>query len=87
MPVPPPTSSASNGDAATLAAPRSWVESVSDLRLPEPADHRLGELMDRNNDGALSDAERRELASLVEVSEMLSLVRADALHLLGRRPQ
>jgi hypothetical protein len=64
-----------------------WVESVGSLRLPPQADRRLQELMDRNNEGLLSEAERRDLESLVEMSESLSLVRARALHLLGRKPE
>ena len=43
--------------------------------------------MDRNNEGMLTEAERSDLESLVELSERLSLVRAEALHLLGRRPE
>ena len=43
--------------------------------------------MDRNNEGRLSSDERDELESLVELSESMSLVRAEALRLLGRSPQ
>jgi hypothetical protein len=42
--------------------------------------------MDRNNEGELSPPEREELEALVELSERLSLVRAEALQLLGRGP-
>lgn len=70
-----------------MPAPADWVESVSQLRLPAKADRRLQELMDRNNDGRLSEAERAELEALVEMSEAISLVRAEALHLLGRKPR
>ena len=42
--------------------------------------------MDRNTEGLLTDAERAELETLVELSEQLALVRATALHLLGRKP-
>jgi hypothetical protein len=70
----------------TVAAPLDWVESVSELRLPPAADRRLQELMDRNNEGQLTPREREDLESLVEVSETLSLVRAEALRLLGRAP-
>jgi hypothetical protein len=70
-----------------VSAPVDWVESLSDLRLPAKADRRLKELMDRNTEGQLSEEQRADLESLVEVSETLSLVRAEALHLLGRRPQ
>jgi hypothetical protein len=71
----------------TVAAPVEWVESVSDLRLPPKANARLQQLMDRNTEGLLTEAERAELETLVELSETLSLVRASALQLLGRKPQ
>ncbi|TWU58518.1 hypothetical protein Poly51_12970 [Rubripirellula tenax] len=67
-------------------APLQWVESITMLRLPEQADQRLQNLMDRNNEGQLTDQERADLAALAELSERLSLVRAEALHLLGRKP-
>jgi hypothetical protein len=70
----------------TIDAPLQWVETVATLRLPEPADRHLQQLMDRNNEGQLSELERAELAALAELSERLSLVRAEALHLLGRKP-
>ena len=63
------------------------MATVGDLRLPTKADERLQQLMDRNNEGALSAAERGELEALAELSERLSLVRAEALQLLGRGPQ
>jgi hypothetical protein len=69
-----------------FVAPLQWVESIALLRLPEQADQRLQELMDRNNEGELSDSERADLAAFAELSERLSLVRAEALHLLGRKP-
>ena len=72
---------------AVVSAPIDWVESVSRLRLPANADRRLQELMDRNNDGALSAPELAEMESLVELSESMSLVRAEAIHLLGQRPE
>ena len=72
--------------SSTIDAPLEWVETVGELRLPPKTDRRLQELMDRNNDGLLSEAERADLESLVELSEWLSLVRAEALHLLGRKP-
>lgn len=72
---------------SVISAPQDWVESVSTLRLPEKTDRRLQELMDRNSEGRLTEDERAELEALVEISEELSLVRAEALHLLGRDPQ
>jgi hypothetical protein len=73
--------------STTITAPAEWVETIGDLRLPAKADTRLQQLMDRNNEGKLSPSEREELEALVELSEQLSLVRAEALQLLGRRPQ
>jgi hypothetical protein len=69
-----------------VSAPLGWVEAVSELKLPASGDRRLQYLMDRNNGGTLTPDERAELETLVEVSETLSLVRAQALHLLGRKP-
>jgi hypothetical protein len=62
------------------------VEAVAALRLPDRADRHLQALMDRNTNGALTPAEREELQALVELSESIALVRAKALHLLGRKP-
>ncbi len=72
--------------STTVTAPVSWVETVGQLCLPAKADDRLQELLDRNNEGLLSSTEFSELESLVEVSQQLSLVRAEALQLLGRVP-
>ena len=72
---------------SVISAPLNWVELVSDLRLPPKADRRLQDLMDRNTEGKLSAEESADLESLVELSETLSLVRAEALHLLGRVPK
>ena len=72
--------------ASTIDAPLQWVESITMLRLPEHADQRLQELMDRNNEGKLTENEKADLEALAELSEQLSLVRAEALHLLGRKP-
>jgi hypothetical protein len=43
--------------------------------------------MDRNTEGALTPEERQDLEVLVELSETHSLVRAQALRLLGRTPE
>lgn len=72
---------------SVIEAPVDWVESVSELKLPARTDERLQDLMDRNNEGRLTPSERAELESLVALSEELSLVRAEALLLLGRTPQ
>lgn len=62
--------------SSTIDAPLEWVETVGNLRLPPRADQRLQALMDRNNEGLLTESERAELEALVELSERLSLVRA-----------
>jgi len=72
---------------STVDAPIEWVETIGRLRLPMKADERLQQLMDRNNEGSLTAEEREQLESLVELSENLSLVRAEALILLGRKPE
>jgi hypothetical protein len=70
---------------AAVSAPVEWIACVSDLRLPPSANERLQQLMDRNTEGLLTESERAELETLVELSEQLSHVRA--LLLLGRKPQ
>jgi hypothetical protein len=72
---------------SVISAPVDWIESVGDLRLPSKADHRLQDLMDRNNDGLLNEVEREELEALAELSERLSLVRAEAWQILGKQPE
>ena len=72
---------------AVIAAPVDWIESVGKLRFPSKTDRRLQELMERNNEGLLDQSEREELEALVELSERMSLVRAKALQILGKRPK
>lgn len=69
-----------------LKIPRQMLEEVAALRFPPPTDKRMQDLMDRNNDGRLSQNEREELESLVAMSETISLMRAKALRFLGRKP-
>ncbi|MGL6076830.1 MAG: hypothetical protein ACRC8S_21970 [Fimbriiglobus sp.] len=71
---------------AMLETPRELVQSVAELRFPAKTDARLQALMDRNTDGKLTTPEREELESLVEFSETLSLLRAQAMEVLGARP-
>ena len=72
--------------SSTIAAPANWVEAVGKLHFPSKADRRLQELMDRNSEGLLEPSEREELEALVKLSEQLSLVRGEALQILGKRP-
>ncbi len=69
-----------------IPVPEAWIRSIGDLRLPPELDRRLQELMDRNNDGLLQPAQKQELAALAAWSEEISLLRAEALQLLGRPP-
>ena len=71
---------------STIAAPVDWIKAVGNLRFPSKADHRLQELMDRNNEGLLQKPEKEELEALAELSEQLSLVRAEALQILSKQP-
>jgi hypothetical protein len=72
--------------STVVEAPLEMVEAVAALRLPPRGDERLQFLMDRNTNGTLTPDQKDELEALVELSEMIALVRAQALHLLGRRP-
>ncbi|MBX9679066.1 MAG: hypothetical protein K2X38_09910 [Gemmataceae bacterium] len=68
--------------SAVVEAPIDLMQTMSHLRLPESIDRRLQELMDLNNDGALTPQELIELTSLVELNEDLSICRASAMLLL-----
>lgn len=70
----------------TVEAPLEPVEALAALRFPPKTDTRLQGLMDRNTEGRITEAEREELEALVELSERLALLRAQALRLLGRKP-
>ena len=74
------------GMTATIPVPASWIESIGDFRLPAQTDRHLQTLMDRNNAGLLQPSEKDELAALAALSEEISLLRAEALNLLGKRP-
>lgn len=71
---------------ATIPAPETWIRSIGDLHLPPETDRLLQDLMDRNNDGLLQPAQKQELAALAAWSEEISLLRAEALQLLGCQP-
>ena len=73
--------------SSIVVAPLDWIESLGNLHFPSKADHRLPNLMDRNNEGLLGSGEREELAALAELSEELSLVRAKVLQILGKPPE
>ena len=70
----------------TVEAPLELVEALAVLRFPGKTDAYLQGLMDRHTEGLLTKAEQEELEALVELSEHLALLRAQALRLLGRKP-
>ena len=70
--------------SATIEAPVELVASVADLQFPQKIDAHLQVLMDRNTEGQLSESEQIELEALVELSETISLLRVQALRVLGR---
>jgi hypothetical protein len=54
-------------------------EDLQRFRLPKAVNNRLQELLDRQDRGeALSEAERKEAEGLVNVAELLSLLRLRA---------
>jgi hypothetical protein len=73
--------------STVIEAPREMVKAVANLRLPSKTNQRLQRLMDRNTNGELTSEELTDLESLVELSETIAIVRAQALHLLGRTPR
>jgi hypothetical protein len=70
----------------TVEAPLELVEDLATLRFPQKTDTLLQGLMDRNTEGRLTEPEREQLEALVELSERLALLRAQALRVLGRKP-
>lgn len=68
-----------------MVVPRDQLEMVADMRFPPGVDNRMQDLMGRNNDGQLNAAEHDELMGLAEMSEVWSLVRAQAMIALGRK--
>lgn len=71
--------------ATVVQAPLEMVEAVAAVRFPPKMDRHLQRLMDRNSDGSLNAEEYEELEALVELGEVMALVRAQALHVLGQR--
>lgn len=57
----------STADEITITLPRSAVGSV--MSLSANLTDRMHELLERNNDGALSDIEQAELETLVQMAE------------------
>jgi hypothetical protein len=71
---------------AMVQAPLELVEEIAALQLPFSTDNYLQELMDRNTNGELTPDEKKKLEALADLSETISLFRAKALLVFGRRP-
>jgi hypothetical protein len=69
-----------------VPTPKDFLEYLADMKFSPDANARIQDLMDRNNDGLLSSQEREVLATLASLSQDMSIVRARALMLLGRKP-
>ena len=67
---------------AIVPVPRDALESLTAFRFPAKLDKHMQQLMDRNNEGLLTPSEREELEGLVELSEDLSLQKAQVERLL-----
>jgi hypothetical protein len=69
----------------TIAVELEMPDDLASFRLPPGVDARLQELLDRQDSGApLTAAEREEAEGLVELAEMLSLLRLRAERLTHR---
>ncbi len=69
---------------AVVQVPLEMIEAIAASRLPAELDQHSQRLMDRNSDGSLETEEREELEAPVELTEVVALTRAKALHLPGR---
>ena len=71
---------------AQIETPHQLMEAIAAFRFPPLTNERMQRLMDRNNEGELSEVEREELAALAELGTSISLLKAHAMRLLGRKP-
>lgn len=71
---------------SALPSLNGFVERAADMRFSSKLNATIQLLMDRNNNGELTPSEREVLATLAALSEEMSLFRAEALTLLGRKP-
>lgn len=68
-----------------VSVPTDFLEQLAAMRLAPEADARIQALMDRSDEGRLTAEERAELAALASLSQQMSIIRARALLLLGRK--
>ena len=67
---------------SVIQAPSEYILELADLELPASTQAKLQTLMERNNEGALPEAERAELQALVDLCERIALIRGRARTLL-----
>jgi hypothetical protein len=68
-----------------VPTPRELLEQMADLRFDPEDNERLQILMDRNNFGELTEAEQKELARYVALNQRMSIIRGQAMLVLGRK--
>jgi hypothetical protein len=78
-PAPAPLSLASILRPLTRQASAELAEALSNLRLEEAAQRRYDELAEKNTEGALTAAERQELADFVSYNRLVGTLKAEAL--------
>lgn len=54
------------------------LEEIASYRLPEALQSRAHELLEKNQDGTLSDAERTEMQEFRQIDHLLTLIKAKA---------
>ena len=54
------------------------ARSILDLRFNEDAEHRMRDLMDKNNKGTISEPERGEMEKYLRVGMFLDLIQSKA---------
>jgi len=62
----------------TIEIPVQFLMEMARFELPASTQEKLDRLMDKNNEGLLSDEEREELKALVEINERVSLLKGRA---------
>lgn len=68
-----------------MSSPQSLLEDLAGFMLPRSTQRRLVRLMDLNSEGALTADQARELKSLVELNERLSILKGRARLVLERK--
>lgn len=54
------------------------LEEIAAYRLPDELQHRAHELLDKNHNGILSEAEHAEMSEFRQIDHLLTLIKAKA---------